>query len=179
MNFFKCQIKSWRSQVNYGKPYEVLRRMTDPYLDWFRRFPLLRSGMLDFSPIAALALLSLFNSVFGTLGRYGRISLGIILSILLSSLWAVCSFILGFFIVVLILRLIAFLTNRNIYGAFWRIVDIFSQPLLYRMNRIIFRNRPVQYLTGIITALLVLLALMIIGGQLIALGAAFLRRLPF
>jgi YggT family protein len=172
-------IMTWFSGASYGRVQEVLRGVTDPYLDWFRRFPALRAGAFDLSPVAALAVLSLVNNIFITLGRYGRISVGIILGMILSALWSAASFILGFFIVILILRLIAYLSSRNMYSPFWRIVDIISQPVLYRINRIVFRNRLVNYLTGIITSVAVLLVVLILSGQLIGLAAALLRKLPF
>jgi YggT family protein len=157
-------LLTWFSGASYGKPGEILRRVTDPYLDFWRGLPGLRAGFLDLSPIAGMAALSLAQNIFSTLANYGRISLGIILGITLSALWSAASFILGFFIIVLVLRFIAYLTNRNVYGSFWRIIDTISQPLLYRVNRIIFGKRLVNYLNGLIVALLALLALRVAGG---------------
>jgi YggT family protein len=159
---------TWFSGARYGRPVELLCQITDPYLNWFRRFPL-RVGMLDLSPIVALTVLSVANNVFGTLGQYGRISMGIILAMLLSALWSAASFIIGFFIVILILRLIAYLTNRDVYRSFWGIIDTLSQPVLYRINRILFRDRLVHYVSALITAILVLLVLRF--------GLGFLMRL--
>jgi YggT family protein len=172
-------ILTWFAGANYGGTYEALRRITDPYLDWFRRFPVLRAGLFDLSPIAALAVLSLLNRIFITLGRYGRISAGIILGMILSSLWSALSFILGFFILILVLRLIAYLTNRDTYHTFWRVIDAISQPVLYRIGRIIFRDRLVNYLTSLIVSIAVLLVLTLLCGRLVGLAAVLLRRLPF
>jgi YggT family protein len=171
-------ILTWFSGVSYGKPIEILTSLTDPYLNWFRRFPFLRAGFIDLSPIAAMMVLSMVNNVFLTLGRYGGISLGIILAIFLSALWSALSFILGFFIIVLGLRLFAFLTNRNIYGPFWKIVDAISQPVLYRINRIIFRRRLVKYLTGLVISLAALLVLMLVMRFVILRATLLLIRLP-
>jgi YggT family protein len=172
-------LLTWFSGARYGKPYDILCALTDPYLNWFRRFPFLQTRVFDLSPIAALAVLSLVNNIFTTIGRYGRITLGIVLALVLSALWSAASFVLGFFILILVLRLFAYLTNRNTYGTFWRIVDVISQPVLYRINRIVFRNRLVNYLTGILSSLGVLLILRI--GLGIALGKILplLVRFPF
>ncbi|MDR0377270.1 MAG: YggT family protein [Spirochaetaceae bacterium] len=159
---------TWFSGAVYGRPVELLCRITDPYLDWFRRFPL-RFGMLDFSPVLALLTLSAANTVFGTLGRYGRISLGILLTLAVSAVWAAASFIISFFLIVLILRLIAHLTRRNVYRSFWGTVDSLSQPVLYRVSRIFFRGRLVAYPGGLIAAIAVLLALRIGLGFLVQL----------
>jgi YggT family protein len=135
-------------------------------------------GALDLSPIAALAVLSVVNNVFVTLGRYGSSTMGIILAMVIAALWSAASFIIGFFIVILVLRLIAYLTNRDVYRSFWRIIDNMSQPVVYRINRIIFRNRLVNYLTGIIVSIAALLGLRIGLGFLIGAGIRLLSRLP-
>jgi YggT family protein len=63
----------------------------------------------------------------------------------------------------------------DIYGRpFWRAVNAISQPLLYRVNRIIFGRRIVGYKLGIISALVVFIALWIGGRFGVRLLAGFL-----
>jgi YggT family protein len=175
---------TWFSGANYGRPVEFLRRITDPYLNWFGRFRIFRVGNLDLSPIAALAALSIANNIFATLGRYGTITLGFVLAMAVSALWSAVSFILTFFLIILALRFIAYLARQNVYGhhgamgVFWRIVDSVSQPVIYRINRIVFKNRLVRYHTGLLTSVAVLAALRIGLGFLVRLGVGFLSRLP-
>jgi YggT family protein len=169
---------TWFSGVRYGRPVEILGVITDPYLNWWRRFPVLRSGMFDLSPIAAMAVLSLAQNVFSTIALYGRVSLGVILAITLQSVWSAASFILGFFLIVVILRLIAYLTNRDTYGTFWRIVDAVSQPVLYRITRIFYRNKPVNYMTSIVLSMAALLILSIGGYVLVKAASGLLLGLP-
>ncbi|MDR0450124.1 MAG: YggT family protein [Treponema sp.] len=170
---------TWFRGAGFGRPGEILARITDPYLDWWRRFPVLQTGYFDLSPIAAMAALSLAQNIFGAIARYGRISAGFILWISLSSLWSAASFIIGFFIVVLILRLIAYLANQNIYNPFWRVVDAISQPVLYRITRIFFRARLINYLAGIFLSVGVLAALLLLGSLLVFLARGLLLGLPF
>jgi YggT family protein len=163
---------------------EFLRSVTDPYLNWFRRFTVLRAGNLDLSPVAALAVLSIAGNVFITLARYGRITLGFILAMAVSAIWSAASFILIFLLIVLVLRFIAYLTRQNVYnaytplGAFWRVIDSLSQPVTYRINRIVFRNRLVRYHTGLLTSIAVLAVLRIGLGFLVRAGIVLLSRLP-
>jgi YggT family protein len=164
---------------HFGRAYGLLSGVTDPYLNWFRRFSFLRVANLDLSPIAALAVLSVANNIFLTLARFGKITLGLILSMLCSILWSVVSFILSFFIIILALRLIAYLSNRDVYHGFWRIIDRVSQPILFRINRLLFGRRLVRYMTGILSSLAVLLALRIGLDLLIRLVMDLLVRLPF
>jgi len=171
-------IISWFGGSVYGKPVDILSAVTDPYLDWWRRALNLRIGFLDFSVLAAIAFISVLQSVFFSLSRYERITLGNILAVVLMSFWNVVSFILGFCFLVIVLRLIAYLTSRDIYSPFWQAVDSISQPVLYRLNRIIFGNKIAGYLKGIILSLL-LLAVIIAGGKIVMpLLASLLSRLP-
>jgi YggT family protein len=170
---------TWFSGVHFGRASQFLGSITDPYLDWFHRFSFLRVANLDLSPIVALALLSVVDNVFLTLGRYGHITLGVVLSMVISVVWSTASFILSFFIIVLGLRLIAYLTSRNVYGGFWRIIDSISQPILYRLNRVIFGKRLVRYMTGILTSIGFLLILRIGLELLVRLGRQLLVQLPF
>ncbi|MDR2370784.1 MAG: YggT family protein [Treponema sp.] len=165
---------TWFGVSRYGRPVEILGRITDPYLLWWRRHIRLRTGALDLSPVAAMAALSIVHTVFSAAARSGSIRIGTILAIVLSACWSAASFILGFFIVVLILRFIAYMTNRNTYGAFWRLVDVISQPVLYRITRFFFRNRIVNYLSGIIFSIFILLVLYIAGKILVGMGTALL-----
>ena len=127
---------------------DILCRITDPYLTWFRRFGL-RVGNLDLSVILGLAALSVLNQIFTTIARFGAITLGIIMAIILQAIWQITSFLLILLIIVLILRLVAYLFNRNIYSMFWRIIDTISQPVLYRINRFIFKGRIINFLHSI------------------------------
>jgi YggT family protein len=169
---------TWFSGISSNRAVALLEGITDPYLNWFRRFTGLRVASLDLSPIAAIAVLSVVNTIFVTIGRQGRISLGFILAIILSALWSALSFALGFCTIVLGLRLIAYITNQNVYGSFWRIVDTISQPIRYRVERIIFRGRLVHLQTGLITSTAVLLILWIGLGMILRLGINLLAQLP-
>ncbi len=169
---------TWFRGHSYGKAAELLVRVTDPYLNWWRSIPGLRIGFLDLSPVVAMGALSVLQTIFSTVARYGRISLGIILALGLSALWSAVSFILGFCIIILVLRFIAYMTNRNIAGGFWRIIDTVSRPVLYRIQRIIFGGRLVNYLTILITAIAALLLIWLGGRLLVGLLLRLLFKMP-
>jgi uncharacterized protein YggT (Ycf19 family) len=165
---------TWFGVSRYGRPVGILRRITDPYLLWWSNHIRLRAGVLDLSPVAAMAALSIAYTIFSSAARSGSIRIGTILAIFLSACWSAGSFILGFLIVVLILRFIASMTNRTTYGTFWRLVDVISRPVLYRITHFFFRNRIVNYLSGIIFSIFILLVLYIAGKILVGAGIAFL-----
>ena len=157
---------------------DFIARITDPYLDWFRQFTFLRVGYLDISPVAALAVLSVLNQIISTLARFGTISLGIILAMILQVIWSALSFFIVFLLIVLILRLFAYLSSQDIYGAFWRVIDTISQPVLYRINQILFKGRIVNYKTGIIISVAALAIVYLLSRILYGLLFNMLIRLP-
>jgi len=171
-------IISWFGGISGGKPVNLLARVTDPYLDWWRSHLNLRVGFMDFSAVVAIVVLSLAQNIFYTLSNSGIIKLGSILAFIIHSLWSIVFFILGLCLVILILRLIAYLTNRNTYSSFWRVIDSISQPILYRINRIIFGKKIADYLKGIILSCLLLAALMFAGSIAVPALAKLLARLP-
>ena len=174
---FRIMI-SWFAGAAAGKPVDILSRITDPYLNWWRQNLKLQLGFMDFSPVAGIVFLSILQSILYTLARSNGITLGIILSIILTSVWSIVSFVIGFWFLVIVLRMIAYFTNRDVYSGFWRVVDSVSQPLLYRLNRIFFGNRIVGYLKGMIVSSLALAVVRVGGGYAVPYLAGLLVNLP-
>ena len=171
-------VLTWFARMGQGRLQEILAGITDPYLDWFRRFSFLKVGFLDLSPIAALGVLSVLSRIISTVIFYGKITIGIILAIMLQTIWGAVSFFLLFFIIVLALRLAAHFSKQNIYGPFWRIVDTIAQPILYRINRLLFRDRIVNFGTGTIISIASLGLLYFVLRFLVSFLSVMLARLP-
>jgi YggT family protein len=157
-------ILSWWSGANFGRACEFLCGITDPYLNWFRRFSFLRLGNIDLSPIVALAVLSIANNLALVIGRFGHVTPGFVFALVLQVIWSAVSFILGFFAIIIGLRLLAYFMRANIYHPFWRIVGSISEPLLYRFNRLIFRGRPVSFVRGMVISIAALIAVILLVG---------------
>jgi YggT family protein len=170
-------LLTWFGSLGDSRPVQLLARITDPYLNWWRHNLHLRAGILDLSPLAAVAALSAVQTVCSSIARQGRISLGAILFVCLSALWSAVSFIVGFCLIVIVLRFIAYVGNANMYGPFWQAVDSVSRPLLYRINRIIFGKRIVGYTAGIVVSVAALAALWVLGRVAVRLLAGLLRPL--
>jgi len=171
-------ILTWFPGFGNSGIINFLSGITDPYLNWFRRFTFLRLGFLDLSPIVALGVLALVNRILGMLASYGRISLGVVLVMALQVLWGAVSFILGFLILILILRLMAFLLRQSGANPFWNVIDTISQPVLYRINRVFFRNRIVKHITSLLVSILSLAVIYIALRFLVAFVSVMLLRLP-
>ena len=171
-------IFSWFRGMVSGKPVEILNKITDPYLNWWRQTLNFKLGFLDFSVVAAMVSLYAVQRIFNILAVSNRITLGSILAVILISLWSIVSFIIGFCLIIIILRAAAYLTSRNIYSPFWSAIDSISQPIMYRMNRLFFGNKIGGYLKGIIFSLIFFVIIMIGGKFLTDLLADIFYRLP-
>ena len=171
-------VLTWFTGIGQGSLQDILARITDPYLNWFRRFQILRIGYIDLSPIVALGVLSVVNRILGTIAVYNTISLGIILAMVLSIAWGVVSFFLGFLIVILILRLVVHLMRLDAYSPFWRIIDGISRPVLFRINRLFFRDRIIGFTASIIISILALGIVYLALKFIVAFVSGMLVRLP-
>ena len=171
-------LMSWVPRLDAGRGGDILARVTDPYLNFFRRFKIFSSGSFDFSPIAALSFLAVLNELLTTLAYSGSISLGLVLGLLVGAAWSAVAFIISFFAVCALARMIAYAARWNSLHPLWRVVDSMLNPVLYRINRLVYRARIVNYMQGLITGLLILVLLRIGGGALIGLVIRSLERLP-
>jgi YggT family protein len=172
-------IITWFNWAGRGGLVDILSKITDPYLNWFRRFPFLKVGSIDLSPIAALGVLSVLSRVLGILAQYGRITIGIILALVLQAVWGIAAFFIGFLVVILVLRFIALITGQSNYTPFWRIIDAISQPVLYRINRLLFKDRIPNFKTAIGVSIGGLVLSYIVLRILVSVISGVLFRLPF
>jgi YggT family protein len=172
-------LMSWLPGLDAGKGGAILARIVDPYLNWFRRFKILSSGAFDFSPIAALALLSVLNELLTTISYAGPLSVGVVLGLVAGAAWAAVAFVVSFFIVCTAARMIAYAARWNSLHPLWMVIDSILNPVLFRINRLVYRGRIVNYLQGLITGAVLLLLVRIGGGALASLVIRGLGALPF
>jgi len=171
-------ILTWFSWLRDSQIRDVLARITDPYINLFRRFTFLRIGYIDLSPMAAIVVLSLVNRFLTTLAFHGRITIGITLALVLQAVWGLVSVVLGFLIIVLILRLVAHFMKLDVYSPFWRVVDSISQPVSYKIIRTIFKDRIIHFTNAIIISIASLFAAYLILRVLVMFISGILMGLP-
>jgi len=157
-------LLTWFSGFRNSGITQFLSRITDPYLNWWRSHFKLRVGFLDLSPLAGIVALQVLQTIFSSIAATGSISVGILLAILINALWSVVSFLLGFCVIVLAIRLVGYFMKKEMYGNFWQIVDSISRPLMFRITRIFFQDRIVSFITGMAISLGLLAALWMLGG---------------
>jgi YggT family protein len=171
-------LLTWFHGVDYGKPYRILTSLTDPYLNWFRRFSFLKLSMLDLSPIAGVLVLVVVLDLLTRLMAQGSISLGIVLAVILAALWSAISFLLSLFIILTIIRFVMSLSGANSVSPLARTVDMLLAPLLEAARKRFFKKRFVTYKTILATTGASLLVIYIAGRMLLSFLYPLLAGLP-
>ena len=166
---FLCFIKillSWVPSAAYSSFGRMLSSICDPYLNWFRRFRFTRIGMVDFSPVLSLGILSIAAQLITSLLTTGTISLwGLCVSII-ELLWSFIGFMLNLLIIFLIIRLGYDLFGSSSSSPFWYNLDRFLSPVIAKVTGF-FPRKPLQYRTRLILTILIILLLRIALGLLV------------
>lgn len=159
-------IITWIPHVTYSKPGQFLAKICDPYLNLFRRFRWMQIGSIDFSPIVSLCLLEGISTIFGKLAVTQYISVGFILSLLLSIIWTIFSTIIGFFFFLLLVRLIFLLIEKNRHtrpNYIFEAIDRSIMPTLYKLFAPFCGKHRLTYTQAIIIALICCMLLSSLG----------------
>lgn len=172
-------VMTWFPGAVYGKTFEILQRITDPYLNLFRGARFLRIGYVDFSPLAAIILLSVLNNIVTTIGYTGAVSLGFVLATAVSAVASAISFFLTLFLILTGIRLIGTFVQSNSLGQFWMTLDRLLEPMSYRLSRSIVRDRELSYRMALGTLALTILAILLLGNLLLGVLIPALEGLPF
>ena len=166
---FLCFIKillSWVPSAAYSSFGRMLSSICDPYLNWFRRFRFTRIGMVDFSPVLSLGILSIAAQLITSLLTTGTISLwGLCVSII-ELVWSFIGFMLNLLIIFLIIRLGYDLFGSSSSSPFWYNLDRFLSPVIAKVTGF-FPQKPLQYRTLLILTILIILLLRIALGLLV------------
>lgn len=170
---------TWFGGGSFGRPMEVLSRITDPYLNLFRRSGRTQFSGIDFSPVIAILVLSIVGSSLNTIAAFGHITVGIILAIALSAVAQAAGFFLVLLLILAAVRLIGLFANANTAGRFWLVLDHIVEPIVYRFTRFFLRTTNLAYRNSLLifggSCLVVL-----IGGKIVVnLLIRLLIGLPF
>jgi YggT family protein len=171
-------ILSWFRGLVHGRAWELLIRITDPYLSVFSGLRFLRQGMFDFTPIAAVLTLVVGVDLTSTILVKGGITLGLVLAAILEAVWSGLSFLIFLFMVLAIAKAVSGIMLRGRETPFSRLVTMMVQPLV----NLVARNLPLkrrltepQYVTLTIALLFVV---NLLGRVLVQRLAELLLRLP-
>ena len=154
-----------------------IAKAVDPYLSLFRSDKA-RIGALDFSPVIAVGILSVIESLLNMFGIYGTVTFGIILSQIILAFWSYgVSIFLWISIIMLIFRTIASFSSNPAFYTMQSALS-FTNPIISFVRRC-FGARIVKDRTLNITALLVAIMLYIVLRRLFGVLAFYAMRIPF
>ncbi len=172
-------ILTWFQTSDYGQITVWLGRLTDPYINWFRRFAFLRLAGVDLSVIAALVTLWIVRSIALNIAYVGTITLGTILAIIVSAVASAVFFFLTLFLILAVIRLLGSLFGANTALRFWIVLDQILEPIVHRVVTPLARGRLVNYQNALIIFIAVNFAVILLGRFIIAILTGLLRGLPF
>ena len=168
-------IVSWvRPYPRPGSYTYYMAKAVDPFLGLFRSSKA-RIGVLDFSPIIAIGLLSVVQTLLSVYGNYGFLTLGIILANIIIAFWSYgISIFLFFSIIMLIFKTIAaFSHNPMMYG----MTAQFSDPISNMVRRSFSKSIPKDSTVALIS-LAINIALYFVLKQAFIMLANLALRIP-
>ena len=127
-------VLTWIPGAAESGPGRFLAALCDPFLNLFR-VGWLRFGVLDFSPLLALSVLSMSSYVMQNLSAGAKVTFAAILALVIQIAWSIVSSILIFLIVVLAIRLVVFLTGADRASPLWSQIDVTLNPFVYSITR--------------------------------------------
>lgn len=172
-------ILTWFRGVSYGRAYELLASITDPYLNWFRRNVPVRFGALDFSAVAGILVLGLVNNILTQIAFTGTVSVGHVLMIIIAMLWSLIRFFLVIFLVIGVVRLVGMVTSMDNSGRFWATLEQITNPLLAVVVRPFLRGRFTGYQQSLLIYCGVLAGAILVGQLASGLLMQMARAIPF
>ena len=155
-----CLIRvflSWAPQLLNTTFGRILSSICDPFLSLFKKIRLFPNSRLDFSPVWAFLVLSLAQTILSAFAYSNKVTIGYILSLVVGMIWSVINFGLGFLILVVVVRLVVNLINKDTFSSFWRNVDTLINPVIGFVSRMIPTKAAKTYRSELIISTVVLL----------------------
>jgi YggT family protein len=157
-----------------------LGKIVDPYLAWFQGITSLRRSRLDLTPLVALALLSIVQSILRLFGAYGKITIGLVLGLFLQTLWGfILSPILWFIIILLIVRLVFCYKKGPNTIQYIRMLDSMIGGVLNWVQSIFYKNRAVNDRQLVTSSLIFFVVAYFVCSGLVGFGVTALAKIPF
>ena len=159
---------------------DILVKIVDPFLNWFKRITFLRQGKFDFTPLAALMVINIVQRILQTFAYTGKFSFGYTLATIVQSIWwSFGSLLLGILAVLLGVRI--FLSYRRTQHGLQYIsmLDSWLRRPMDTVHSWFFSNRSVSDRMLLWSTLIVVIVIYIVCAILVNLLVNLLASLPF
>ena len=157
-----------------------LGKIVDPYLNLFKPLTALRRERFDLTPLAALALLSVVQSMLRLYGTYGRLTIGMVLALILHTLWSYLASPLFWFALILLgVRLYFCYRPSPKAITYIAMLDSMLGGLLNWVQRLFYPGRAINDRRLVTTSLIITLALYLASSALVKALVTLASRLGF
>ncbi|MGH0053954.1 MAG: YggT family protein [Sphaerochaetaceae bacterium] len=157
-----------------------LGKVVDPYLSWFRGISSLRRSHIDLTPLVALAVLSVVQSMLRLYGAYGTISVGMVVALILQTLWSyLVSPVFWFIIILLGIRLFFCFKRSAKTISYITMLDTMVGGILNWIQRLFYPKRTINDRQLVTTALVFFIVLYIIASFVLRFLLNFFGNLTF
>ena len=159
---------------------QFLGRIIDPYLNWFRGISTLRRSHIDLTPLVALAVLSVVQSILRLFGSYGKITVGMVLALVLSTLWSfLISPILWFVMAVLGVRLYFCYKRGPNTLAYIKMIDSLVGGVLNWVQRLFYKGKAINDRQLVLSSLIFFVLVYLGSSALVKVLVAVFAKLSF
>ena len=171
---------TWIPGAKFTKFGKFITSITEPYLRLFSKITWLRFGNIDFSPIIALALLSLLSSILGSITTSGRLYFGGILALILNMVWSVISSLITIILLLVLIRWIVLLANKGQVStnSGWYQVDLMLQKFVYKLGNTFFKTN-LTYQKALLVSWISLAVILVVMRILMNLLIGLCGMIPF
>ena len=156
-------ILKWIYTGQKGRGTRMISQLTDPFLNFIRRFRISHIGYIDISPLLAVLILSIINQILGRIRELGSITLGAVSAIIISSIWNVIMTLLFAVLVVAVVRYLFLMFTTNKMNSFANACDAFFIPLSSRIASIFIKNASSSYQLNLIISIIVVAVILTLG----------------
>lgn len=122
-----------------------LSSIIDPYLAWFSGIKMLKRERFDLTPLVALAVLSVFESILRLFGTYGTLTPGMVGGTIIQTFWSyIISPAFWFLFIILVIRLV-FCHKKGPNTMYYiRLLDSMDENMLSFVQKLFFGNKAVN-----------------------------------
>jgi YggT family protein len=155
-------------------------KVVDPYLSWFRGISSLRRSHIDLTPLVALAVLSVVQSMLRFYGAYGTITIGMVVALIIQTLWSyLLSPVFWFLIILLGFRLFFCYKRSAKTISYITMLDSLIGGVLNWVQRLFYPKRTINDRQLVTTALVFFIILYIAASFAIRFLVNFFGNLSF
>ncbi|MGE4583979.1 MAG: YggT family protein [Sphaerochaeta sp.] len=157
-----------------------LGKIVDPYLSWFKGIESLRRSHFDLTPLVALGVLSVVQSMLRLYGSYGKLTVGMVFALVLQTLWSyLISPIFWFLIILLGIRLFFCFKRSPQTIGYITMLDSMIGSVMNWVQRLFYPKKAINDRQLVITSLVFFIVLYILSSLLLRFLMGFFAGLSF